>query len=145
MQLPLLKGWRNSIYIFWEDCCPPTSVQGWENEMLFSCYKIVQLFSIPWTVAHQAPLSMEFPGQESWNGLPFLSPGNLPESGIKPASLAQAGRFFITEPSRKPLRKENIQWKSERLDLCYVWVHPPGVDFGLFFVFFSCTMWHVGS
>ena len=38
----------------------------------------------PWTVAYQAPLSMGFPRQEYWNGLPFLSPGNLPNPGIKP-------------------------------------------------------------
>ena len=37
----------------------------------------VQLFATPWTVAHQAPLSMEFPRQEHWIGLPFPSPGTL--------------------------------------------------------------------
>ena len=40
----------------------------------------------PWTVAHQAPLSMEFPRQEYWSGLPCLSPGDLPDPGIEPAS-----------------------------------------------------------
>ena len=43
-------------------------------------------FEIPWTVAHQAPLSMEFPKQEYWSGLPFPSPGNLPNPGIEPES-----------------------------------------------------------
>ena len=42
----------------------------------------------PWTVAHQAFLSMEFSRQEYWNGLPFLTPGDRPNPGIKPASLA---------------------------------------------------------
>ena len=42
-----------------------------------------QLFAIIWTVANQAPLSMEFPRQEYWSGLPFHSPGDLPYSGIK--------------------------------------------------------------
>ena len=42
----------------------------------------------PWTVALQAPLSMGFPRQESWSGLPFSSPWDLPDSGIKPESLA---------------------------------------------------------
>ena len=69
---------------------------------MFSRYKSVRLFSIPWTIAHQVPLSMELPRQESWNGLPFPSAGDLPESGIKPASPALAGGFFITEPSGKP-------------------------------------------
>ena len=38
----------------------------------------------PWTVAHQAPLSMGFPRQEYWSGLPFPSPGDLPHPGIEP-------------------------------------------------------------
>ena len=53
----------------------------------------------PWIVAHQAPLPMEFSRQEYWTGLPFPSPGDLLDPGIKPASLtplALAGRFFIT-------------------------------------------------
>ena len=57
---------------------------------------------IPWTVDHQAPLSMEFPRQEHWSGLPFPSPGELPDLGIKLASLALAAGFFTTEPPGKP-------------------------------------------
>ena len=49
---------------------------------------------ISWTVAHQATLSMGFSRPEYWNGLPFPSPGDLPNSGIKPGSPAFAGRFF---------------------------------------------------
>ena len=55
----------------------------------------------PWAVAHQAPLSMGFSRQEYWSGLPFLSPGDLPDSGmepVSPVSSALAGRFFTTEP-----------------------------------------------
>ena len=48
----------------------------------------------PRTVAHQAPLSMGFPGQEYWSGLPFPSPGDLPDSGIEPACPALAGGFL---------------------------------------------------
>ena len=44
----------------------------------------VRLFAIPWTVAHQAPPSMEFSRQEYWHGLPFPSPGDLPNLGIEP-------------------------------------------------------------
>ena len=51
----------------------------------------VQLFATPWTVAHQAPPSMEFPRQEYWSGLPFPSPGDLSNAGMKPCI---AGRFF---------------------------------------------------
>ena len=48
----------------------------------------VWLFATPWTVAHQAPLSMGFSRQEHWRGLPFPAPGDLPDPGIKPGSLA---------------------------------------------------------
>ena len=60
---------------------------------------------IPWTVAHRASLSMGFPKQEYWGGLPCPSPGDLPDPGIEPMSLvlqALAGRFFTTEPPGKP-------------------------------------------
>jgi len=46
----------------------------------------VQLFATPWTVVHQAPLSMGFSRQEYWNGWPFPSPGDLPDPGIEPTS-----------------------------------------------------------
>ena len=48
----------------------------------------VQLFVTPWTVAHQTPLSMEFSRQEYWSGLPFPTPGNLPNSGMELVTLA---------------------------------------------------------
>ena len=66
----------------------------------------VQFFTTLWTVAHQAPLSMGFPRQEYWSGLPFPPPGDLPGPGIKPESLASStltGGFFTTEAPGKPL------------------------------------------
>ena len=62
----------------------------------------VRLFATSWTVAHQAPLSMGFARQEYWSGLPFPSPGDLPNPGIKPMSPALAGGFFTSEPTEKP-------------------------------------------
>ena len=61
--------------------------------------RCVCLFVTPWTVVHQAPLSVGFPRQEYWSGLPFPSPGNLPIPGIEPMALASpalAGGFFTT-------------------------------------------------
>ena len=61
----------------------------------------VQLFVTPWIVACQTPLSMAFSRQEYWSGLPFPSPGNLPEPGTEPVSLvfpALAGGLFTTLP-----------------------------------------------
>ena len=56
----------------------------------FGCARLlshVQLFAAPWTVTHQAPLYVGFSKQEHWSGLPFPTPGDLPEPGIKPESL----------------------------------------------------------
>ena len=62
----------------------------------------IQLFATPWTVAHQAPLSLEFSRQEYWSGLPFPSPGDLPDPGIKPGSLALQADSLLSEPPGKP-------------------------------------------
>ena len=56
----------------------------------------------PWTVARQAPLSLESSRQEYWNGLPFPSPGNLPAPGIKPRSPAMQADFLPRGPPGKP-------------------------------------------
>ena len=56
----------------------------------------------PWTGAHQAPLSMGFPRQEYQSGLPFPSPGELPDPGIEPTSPALQAESLPVEPHRKP-------------------------------------------
>ena len=56
----------------------------------------------PQTVAHQAPLSMGFPRQEYWSGLPFPSPGDLPDPGIKPGSPTLQADSLPSEPPGKP-------------------------------------------
>jgi len=59
----------------------------------------IRLFATPRTVACPAPLSMEFSSQDYWSGLPFPSPGDLPDPGIEPTALASpalAGGFFTT-------------------------------------------------
>ena len=53
-------------------------------------------FATPWTVAHQAPLSVGFPGQEYWRGMPFPSPGDLPDPGIEPGSSALQADSLLT-------------------------------------------------
>ena len=55
---------------------------------MLSCLSRVRLFVTPWTVAHQAPLSMGFSRQEYGSGLPFPSPGDLPDLGIEPRTPA---------------------------------------------------------
>ena len=62
----------------------------------------VQLFVTPWTVAYQAPPSMKFSKQEYWNGLPFPSPGDLPNPGIKPRSPTLQADALLSELQGKP-------------------------------------------
>ena len=75
---------------------------------VLSCL-VVSDSATPWTVAHQAPLCMGFFRQEHWSGLPFASPGDLPNSGIKltyPVSPALEADSSPAEPSGKPTRKK---------------------------------------
>ena len=61
----------------------------------------VRLSAAPWTVAHQAPLSMGFSRQEHWSGLPFPSPADLPDPGIEPGSPALQADALLSEPPGK--------------------------------------------
>ena len=63
----------------------------------------VQLFVISWTVWYQAPLSMGFSRQEYWNGLPFPSPGDLRDPGIKPRCPTLQADASLSQPPGKPL------------------------------------------
>ena len=63
----------------------------------------VQLFATPWTVAHQAPPSVGFSRQEYRSGLPFPSPGDLPDPGIEPGSPALQTDALPSEPPGKPM------------------------------------------
>ena len=67
---------------------------------LLSC---VRLFATPWTVAYQAPQSMEFSREEYWSGLPYPSPGDLPHPQIKPGSPALQADTLPSGPPGKPI------------------------------------------
>ena len=67
----------------------------------------VRLFVTPWTAAHQAPQSMGFSRQEYWSGLPFPSPGDLPNPGIELGSPALEADALISEPPGKPVGSSN--------------------------------------
>ena len=83
-----------------------------QNHHLFNRVVMSYSFATPWTVAHQAPLSMGFPSQEYWSGLPFHSPGDLPDPGIEPTSPALAGGYFTSEPPGKPYGV-NKKWNCQ--------------------------------
>ena len=72
---------------------------------LLSC---VQLFATPWTTAYQAPPSMGFSRQEYWSGLPFPSPGDLPDPGIEPWSPAFQADTLTSEPPGKSLFQKKL-------------------------------------
>ena len=73
-----------------------------------------------WTVACQAPLSMRLPKQEYWSGLPFPSPGDLPDPGMEPTSPELAGRFFTIEQPGKPAfdKKVLLNYSPESFQGC---------------------------
>ena len=77
---------------------------GWKDplEKEMATYSSILAWRIPWTGACQAPLSMEFFGQENWRGLLFLSPGDLSTPGIEPRSPALQADSLQSEPPGKP-------------------------------------------
>ena len=79
--------------ISWKE--DPGGLQSIRSDQSFSR---VRLFAIPWTVAYQAPQSMKLSRQEYWSGLPFPSPGDLPNPGIKPGSPALQADALPSEP-----------------------------------------------
>ena len=95
-------------------------VENWKS-VCAPCTHCVRLLVPWWTVAHQAPLPMEFSGRKYWSGLPFPIPGCLPDPGIQPAPLASpelAGGFFSSAPPGKPWN-----WKDGMLfalEKCFV-------------------------
>ena len=96
-QICLVTSLRADLISVWV-CVRARTVMSW-------------LFATPWTVAHQAPLSMGFSRQEYWSGLPLPSPGALPNPGVEPVSLVSpvlAGLFFTTAPPGKPLNSVTL-------------------------------------
>ena len=69
-------------------------------------------FATPWPVARQAPLSIGFPRQEYWSGLPFSSPEDHSDPEVEPTSPTLAGRFFTTEPPGKTSEMKHVYFIS---------------------------------
>ena len=72
-----------------------------------------RLFATPWTEACQAPLSMEFSGQDYWSELPFSFPEVLPNPGIKPGSPALQADSLLSKPAGKPVSSREILNSSQ--------------------------------
>ena len=87
-------------------CLPCNSSSGFEKisqKVKVKSLSRVGLFAALWTVTYQAPLSMGFSRQEYWSGLPFPSPGDLPDPGIEPGSVALQADALTSEPPGKPI------------------------------------------
>ena len=101
----------------------------------------VRLFVTPWTVAHQAPLSMGFSRQEYWSRLPFPSPGDLPDPGIEPRSPALEADALTSEPPGKPMTNLDCILKSRDIAL------PTNVSLAKAMVFpvvmYGCESWTI--
>ena len=80
---------------------------------VLSHFSHVRLFATPWTVAHQAPLSLGFSRQEYWHGLPFPPPGNLLDPGIKPMSLTSScpDRWVFHHSGHLGRSAVHVKWK----------------------------------
>ena len=91
----LENSMENSQKLKIESLYDPASPSGYV--CMLSGFSRVQIFATPWTVARQAPLSMGFSRQEYWSGLPFASPGELPNPGIEPcvSCISCIGRWVL--------------------------------------------------
>ena len=111
---PMLSLLFMSTISYWQ-------MPRWFLILALCVFSRVWLFVTPWTVAHQAPMSMEFSQQEYWDRLPFPPIGDLPNPGIEPespASPALAGRFFTNVPPGKPNFSTTLWWVSLYIDRC---------------------------
>ena len=89
-------------FLNFPSCYKKTCIPFWGKSAL-NRFSHVRLFVTPWTVAHEASLSMEFSRQEYWSGLPFPSPGDLPDPGIEHRSLALQTDSLPSEQPGKPV------------------------------------------
>ena len=101
-----LKYGERLIFIQSSVCC------SYKREREVKSLSRVWLFATPWTVAYQAPPSMGFSGQRYWSGLPFPSPEDLPDPGIKPRSTCTAWRrctLWAIREARLQKRRNNLR------------------------------------
>ena len=82
----------------------------------------VRLFATPWTVGHQAPPSKGFSSQECWSGLPFPSPGEIPDAGIEPGFPTFQADALTSEPPGKHTKEYYSAIKRKLLTQTKTWV-----------------------
>ena len=97
---------------------PPLWQKVKTEKLKLKSFHRVRLFAIPWTVAYQAPQSMEFSRQESWSRLPFPSPGDLPNPGIEPGSPALQADALPSEP-KSLLMKVKVDGRVPKIQFIF--------------------------
>ena len=98
---------------------------GGPSKFSLFCFVTTSCFATPRTSARWVPLSMGFPRQESWSGLPFLSPGDLPDPGIEPKSPALAGGCFTTQsPGKPPIQvHSSVIHNSQKVEITQMFIN----------------------
>ena len=95
----------------------------WYHWWVVSCSVVSDYSATPWTVTHQAPLSMEFSRQEYWSGLPFPSPGNHPNPRIEPRSSAlQASTLLLSHPGSPSLMRFSRKQELREVLVIHGWM-----------------------
>ena len=102
------------IFDFWHDYIPVCMVSRFSH---------VRLFATPWTVACQAPLSVESSRQEYWSRLPCPPPGDLPNWGIETLSPASPALQADSLPTKPPGKPDYIPCKTKLLDKVFLICH----------------------
>ena len=114
-----ISMWKDTPNIWHQETQIKATVKYllWKETQHASCVlSCIRLFETPWTVAHQAPLSMEFSRWEYKSGLPLPPPGDLPDPGIESSSLTSptlAGGFFTTSATWKALLRMAKIWNTD--------------------------------
>ena len=131
------------------------SAQNWKKVKV-KLLSRVQLFVTPWTVAHQASLSMGFSRQEYWSGLPLPSPGDLPHPGMEPRSLAlqayalpseSPGKLrtehglMLSKEDNTHLPGQHLAWKEQGMVCLFGWLVGFAGPSLLLGPFSSCREW----
>ena len=118
-----------SLSLLWRKL--PASFQRWKWKV--KVLSRVRLFATPWTVAYQAPQSMEFSRRVYWSGLLFPSPGNLSDPVLEPRSPTLQADALLSEPPGKPMQISAGKSPQIWLSISLTWPNNFFSDFSLWY------------
>ena len=100
-------------------CLSTVKLRWWARGLLLTGWVMSNSTTIPWAVAHQAPLPKGFSRQEYWGGLPCPSPGDLPDPGIEPISPALQADSLALNHQGSPLSKSDSSFKTHLIYIIF--------------------------